>query len=242
MSIVCRGAPVLLALLASGACSSETINLLSPAGDGGMGPTRDAATDGIAGDGGLADAHVASCPERVDQELGDCAAPPVTSCTTLTTSTTGGAMVQVFTPALDGAITRVVLWMQNADPARTQVVVAIADLLGNPGAVGQASYSIDDHLLATTQLPMTNQFAWQQVAFASPPAVVAHRPYAIYVRVASPFAINSSAGWGIYENADVIDPYRGGEPFVRGSDGTWLDDGLALDFMFEVHMIPSSCP
>ncbi len=150
-------------------------------------------------------------------------------------------MVQVFEPALDGAIPRVLLWMQNADPARTQVVVSIADLLGNPSAVGQPGYSIDDHLLATTQMPMTNQLAWQQVVFASPPAVVADRPYAIYVRVTSPFAIDSSAAWGIYYS-NAIDPYGGGEPFVRRPDGSWLDNITGTDFLFEVHIIPSSCP
>lgn len=246
MSIVRRGGAALLALLAGGACSSETINLLSPPGDGGVGPARDAEVDGVAADATPADTPGASdpgaCAEVIDQRLGACMSPPVTQCSSLTTSTTGGAMVQVFTPALDGAITRVLLWMQNADPARTQVVVSIADLLGNPSAVGQPSYSIDDHLLATTQLPMTNQFGWQQVVFASPPAVVAVHPYAIYVRVASPFAVDSPAGWGIYYYPDTIDPYPGGAPFVRRPDGSWLDDGASIDFMFEVHMIPSSCP
>jgi hypothetical protein len=235
MTIVSRGAPALFALLVSGACTSQTINLLTPF-------PGDAAVDGVVApdaaapaDASLSPDEPSGCPEVIDQRLGDCMSPPVSQCDAYTTASASGPDAQVFTPALGGAIPRLRLWMR----AESQVIVSILDLRDDPLALFDPLYSISANTLATTTTVMTAQFAWQPVVFSQAPTVRAGHLYAIYVRTAS-----GSADWGEYNDFGhpTLDPYPGGRDFSRLSSGDWLESALFDDFMFEVHMIPSSCP
>lgn len=235
MTIVPRGAPALLALLAGGACTNQTINILTPAPGDGSAPIRDAAVDSLSVPDATAppDAPPPSgCPAAIDQRLGDCMSPPVSQCDGY-----GSAVLkaQVFTPGLTGAIPRLRLWMR----AGGQVVVSILDLRDDPLALFDPLYSIDANTLATTTTSMTAQFAWQPVAFAQAPAVRAGHPYAIHVQTAS-----GSADWGAYNDFahPTLDPYPGGRAFSVTSTGEWFEDALSQDFMFEVHVAPSTCP
>jgi hypothetical protein len=257
MTIVSRSAPALLALLAGGACTSQTINLVSPpAGDGSRPP--DAAIDGAAVPDAAAPRDAAAspdapgtpdaaggCPELADQRLGECSSPPVTQCDASgAVTSTGFASVQVFTPAIDGAITGLRLWMRAADPVHDKVLAAIADLRGDPRALLDPSYAIDDHVLATTLGSISNQFGWQSVAFASPATVVANRPYGIYLRMVSATPGGTADGdWGMYNDFGhpTLDHYPRGGAFGVGSSGEWLAQPVFRDFMFEVHIVPSSC-
>jgi hypothetical protein len=235
MTIVSRGAPALFALLVGGACTSETINLLTPS-------PGDAAVDGVVAPDAAAPADAAlppdapsGCPEVIDQRLGDCMSPPVSQCDGYTTASASGPDAQVFTPGLSGAIPRLRLWMR----AGSEVIVSILDLRDDPLALFDPLYSIDANTLATTTTVMTAQFAWQPVGFSRAPTVRAGHPYAIHVRTAS-----GSADWGEYNDFDhpTLDPYPGGRAFSVSSTGDWGESVLSEDFMFEVHVIPSACP
>jgi hypothetical protein len=253
MMIVSRGAPALLALLA-GACTSQTINLVSPPGDGK--PPADAAIDGAADAAAPQDATASpdargtpdaagGCPELADQRLGECMSPPVTQCDASgTANSIGNASVQVFTPVLDGAITGLRLWMRAADPVHDKLIAAIADLRGDPRALLDPAYSIDDHILATTLSSIPDQFGWQSVAFTSPATVVANRPYGIYLRAVSTIPGGQAWGdWGLYNDFGhpTLDHYPRGGAFGVGSSGEWLAFPVYQDFLFEVHLVPSSC-
>lgn len=254
MTIAYRSAPALLALLAGGACTSQTINILTPpAGDA----TRDAAVDGVARSDAPAAPDAAAtpdalppadapggCPRLVDQQLGDCMSP-VTQCDAYSSPSTGGfADVQVFTPVFDGAIPELRLWMRTVDPAHDRVIVSIADLRGDPRVLLDPSYAIDGHVLATTLSAMSGDFAWQRVLFAAPATVRANQPYAIYVRVISTIAgAAASADWGMYNDFGhpTADHYPRGGAFGTDSSGQWIAQPVFRDQMFEVHIIPSSC-
>lgn len=259
MTIVSRGAPALLALLAGGACTSQTINLLTPApGDGSMHPAADAAVDGAVRSDAAAAADAAAtqdaapppdapggCPELVDQRLGECMSPPVSQCNGFSTASSDGfAAAQVFTPVFDGTIPGLRLWMRTADPAHDRVIVSIADLRGDPRALLDPSYSIDGHILATTLSAMSGSFEWQPVVFASPATVRANQPYAIYVRVTSTIpGAGARANWGEYNDADhpTLDHYPRGEAFGFSPFAGWIAQPVWRDMMFEVHIVPSSC-
>lgn len=263
MTILLRGAPALLALLVlpAGACSSQTINLLNPPpGDGGAQPTdaavgrSDAGAELDAGatpdtgpalDAGLApDGSGASggCPEVIDQRLGDCMSPPVGPCGGYTEASAGGGeLLQVITPALDGAIIGLRLWARTNEPTNARVRVSIADLRDDPLAVFDPLYSIDAHLLASGVSAMTASFGWQSVALSSPANVRAGHPYAIHVQMAP--ASPGSVDWGLYSDLQhpSLDPYPGGRAFGVTSIG-WVEDPVFEDFLFEVRMIPAICP
>lgn len=258
MTIVLRGAPALLALLAGGACTSQTINLLSPSPGDGSTQTLDAAVDGAA----MSDASRApdaaptpdatappdapgGCPELVDQQLGECMSPPVSQCNGTTNATSDGfAVAQVFAPVFDGAIPELRLWMHTVDPAHDRAIVSIADLRGDPRALLDPSYSIDGHILSTTLSAMSGTFEWQRVVFASPATVRANQPYAIYVRATSTVpGASASAHWGQYNDNGhpTLDHYPRGDAFGFSPFAGWIAQPLWREMMFEVHIIPSSC-
>lgn len=240
MTIASRGGPALFALLVGGACTSQTINILTALpGDGST--VRDAAVDSIAPDAAApTDASPppdasSGCPEVIDQRLGDCMSPPVTQCDAYTTASTSGPDAQVFTPGLGGAIPRLRLWMRGG----SQVIVSILDLRDDPLALFDPLYSIDASTLATATTFTTAQFAWQPVAFSQAPTVRAGHPYAIHIRT-----VGGSVDWGEVNDFGhpTLDPYPGGRGFSRSTTGDWFESPLYDDFMFEVHVIPSACP
>jgi hypothetical protein len=258
MTIVSRGAPALLALLAGGACTSQTINLLTPAPGDASTQAHDAAIDGAARSdasrapdaAAMADAvsppdAPGGCPELVDQRLGECMSPPVSQCNSATDATSDGfAVAQVFAPVFDGAIPELRLWMYTVDPAHDRAIVSIADLRGDPRALLDPSYSIDGHILATTLSAMSGGYEWQRVVFASPATVRANQPYAIYVRATSTIpGASASANWGQYNDNGhpTLDPYPRGDAFGFSPTAGWIAQPLWRKMMFEVHIIPSSC-
>lgn len=151
-------------------------------------------------------------------------------------------MLQVITPALDGAITRLRLWARTDDPTNARVRVSIADLRDDPLAVFDPLYSIDAHLLASAVSTMTASFGWQAVALPSPATVRAGHPYAIHVQMAP--ASPGSVYWGSYNDFQhpSVDPYPGGRAFAATSPGDWFEYAVFSDFMFEVRMSPAVCP
>ena len=98
--------------------------------------------------------------------------------------------------------------------------------------------------LAATVTRMSDELAWHDVVFATPPNVVEDRPYAIYVRAISSTRNARAARWVHYNDLKSATPdwYPRGRGFARAPGAAvWTSLPELHDFVFEVYMHTAAC-
>lgn len=187
------------------------------------------------------------CPQAIDQQLAVCTSPPIAQCVDALISFNGQSAAQTFMPSNTGTIAHVRLRMDNPAAQTNPVQVSIIDLQMNAMALLDPNFSIEQHVLARTETPMTIAAAWQDVLFATPAAVTSNLPYAILVRLvgATDPGQNVNAGWNQYNDFQgaMVDSYPRGRFFSCGTGcSSWILEPTYRDAAFEVYVSPSVCP
>jgi hypothetical protein len=180
----------------------------------------------------LADA--ALCFQGVDQGLGDCVAEPARAdCGDADLRSGGQRLAQTFRPMQSGALTSARVFLANADKRTTHFTVSIVDLGGNPDALRSPKFRADDHVIATVDVAASDEPAWAEAGFATPPHVDADQPYALAVRAVGGTQVASwraQAGDGYPRGAGYALPNRA-PAYVA----------LAGDLQFETRVVPEVC-
>ena len=187
------------------------------------------------------------CQQAIDQQLAVCASPPIAQCTDAFILFNGQSAAQVFTPTSTGAVSHLRLRMSNPAANTNPVQVSIIDLLGNPLAISDVNFSVDQHVLARTETPMTIVANWQDVLFAAPAAVTANQPYAILVRLVGTTDPGQTvhAGRNMYNDSGrtMVDSYPRGGLYTCGTGcSQWIMEPAYRDAAFEVYVSPAVCP
>lgn len=217
------------------ACGSVAANQIDASNGVKDGPTADAAPD------------ARTCPEAIDQQLAVCTSPPIAQCSDALILFNGQSGAQTFTPSNTGTIAHLRLRMDNQAAATNPVQVSIIDLQTNAMALLDPNFSVEQHVLARTETPMTVAAAWQDVLFATPAAVTSNLPYAILVRLVGTTnpGQNVAAGWNEYNDfqGNMVDSYPRVRFFSCGAGcSSWILEPTYRDAAFEVYVSPNACP
>jgi len=177
----------------------------------------------------------------IDQELGACQSPPVTQCATAFLQSNGQSAAQFFSPSRSGCLTTVRLRMANPTPHIVRVLIVSAG--HDSQALSDPAFDVASHTIASADLAMTAEMAWQDVDLTSPPAVAAAEHYIIVAQLIGPSDEGNVAHWELYNywQGDMVDSYPRGRMYDCDEGCTsWTLEGSYRDLAFQTYL--SSCP
>jgi len=224
-------------------------NVITAQRDASSDPTDPSSNPANARDAAIADALPDGkvCQQAIDQQLTACTSPPIAQCAVTFIMFTGQSAAQAFKPSSTGSVSHIRLRMNNPAAATNPIQVSIVDFSGDPVALANPSFDLEQHVLARTETPMTVLTTWQDVNFVVPAAVVANQPYGIVVRMVGTSDPGSTvhAGWDLYNDfqGGMVDSYPSGRFFDCGTGcPSWTAEPTFRDAAFEVYVSPSVCP